>query len=322
MIMEATQGALRHWNLEPVTGVERATSGVMNQTYLVSTAQRRLVLRRHRRSVRDEVEFEHAVIAHARARGIPAPAAISTPDGEAIVDHDGAFHSLFAFARGQQVSRGELTAPHARSMGEMLARLDLALADFPVPPRAAREHPADLAPVAVAVDHLLQRIGRRSEQSERDRWAADLLRTKAAWLQAATPPIWRDPPGDELQLVHGDYQESNLFFDPYRTVVDVIDWDKADVGWPPAEIVRTLDLALRLDPELCAPFIDGYRTVRPVSIADLDQAAGNWNYNRIHDHWVLEGIYLRDDDRLRIFLEPGPFVPFADKWARLRPLLD
>ena len=320
--MEATEGVLRHWDLEPVTGVERATSGVMNQTYLVSTAQRRLVLRRHRRSVRDQVEFEHAVIAHARAHGIPAPAAVRTPGGEVIVDHDGAFHSLFAFARGHQVSRGALTAEHARSMGVMLARLDLALADFPVPQRAVRERPADLAPVAAAVDHLLERIGRRGEQTEQDRWALDLLRTKAAWLQTATPPIWQQPPADELQLVHGDYQESNLFFDTSRTVVDVIDWDKADVGWPPAEIVRTLDLALRLDPELCTAFIDGYRTVRPVSIDDLDQAAGNWDYDRIHDHWVLEGVYLRDDDRLRIFLEPGPFVPFADRWSRIRPLLD
>lgn len=332
MIRDSTAGVLRHWKVEPVTSVQRATSGTMNETWLITTAQRRLVLRKHRRTQRDQIAFEHAVITHARQRGIPCPGALVTGDGEPIVDHDGAFYSLFDFARGRQVPRAELTAGHAHAMGVMLARLDLALADFPVQPQVV-ERPSDLTPVIATVDQLLDHLEQQErppeqdrradldQRAEQDRWAAEFLRSKAAWLRTAAPPIWRPPPVEALQLVHGDYQESNLFFDADGSVCDVIDWDKAGSGWPAAELVRALDHALHLDPVLSRALVEGYRSLRPLSPAELDHAAANWNYSRVHDHWVLEGIYLRQDDRLRIFLEPGPFVPFADQWRRLRPQL-
>ncbi|SDT24553.1 phosphotransferase [Microlunatus soli] len=310
--------ALQHWQLEPTVSIERATSGVMNETYLITTDRRRVVFRRHRRPRRDQVEFEHAVIAHARANRIPAPAAIPTPEGEVIVEQDGVFHSLFDFARGHQLPRAQLTVRHARSMGTMLATLDLALADFAVPVRPPSDRSPDLAPVASTVTTLLDRIDRRTGRSEQDQWAAEHLRSKAAWLRTATPPQWQQPPADALQLIHGDYQESNLFFDEDGTVVDVIDWDKAESGWPVAEVVRTLDLALQLQPELSAALLSGYRSLRPITTAELDLAAGNWHFSQVHDHWLFEGIYIRGDDRLRIFLRPGPFVPFAERWRRLR----
>lgn len=320
-IMESTAGALQHWDLEPVLTVVPATSGTMNETFLVTTDRRRLVLRKHRRTQRDQITFEHAVIAHARNKQIPTPALVTTADGTAVVQHAGSFFSLFSFARGDQLPRGRLTRAHARSMGMMLARLDLALADFPLTPEPVPDRPPDLAPVVATVDQLLGRIERLNAPTEQDRWAADLLRSKAIWLHNATPPVWRRPPADALQLIHGDYQDANLFFDDSGAVVDVIDWDKAGSGWPPAEVVRAMDHALLLDPQLCAAFVAGYRCLRALSLDDLDHAAANWNYSRVHDHWVLEGIYLRGDDRLRIFLEPGPFVPFADRWRRLRSVL-
>lgn len=312
---------LQRWALEPVLSVERATSGSMNETFLITTAQRQVVLRRHRRPHREQVEFEHRVIAHARGNGIPAPAAIPTPQGEVIIDHEVTFYSLFTFARGRQIARSQLTAPHARSMGRMLARLDLALADFPVAAPIADERASDPAPVLATIDNLLSSIEQRPNRTEQDQWAADHLRSKATWLQKATPPVWQQPPVGDLQLIHGDYQESNLFFDDSGSVVDVIDWDKAGVGWPAAEIVRTFDHAFQLHPELCVALIDGYRSLHRLSLDDLDRAAANWNFSRVHDHWVFEGIYLRQDDRLRRFLEQGPFVPFADRWQQLRPAL-
>ena len=36
---------------------------------------------------------------------------------------------------------------------------------------------------------------------------------------------------------------------------------------------------------------------------------------------IYEGIYERGEERLRVFLEPGPFVPFAARWQALRPLI-
>lgn len=310
--------ALQHWDPDPVRDIVRADSGTMNETFLITTARRRMVLRRHRRTRRDQIEFEHAVIAHARTRRIPTPQLISTPAGHTLIEHRGVFYSLFTLARGHQRSRGTLTPSHARSMGAMLAQLDVALADYPLAVEPVRERSADLSPVTASIERLLHEIEQLTEPTEQDRWAEDLLRSKARWLREVPPPSWQSPPVEQLQLVHGDYQDANLFFDADGQVVDVIDWDKTGPGWPPAEAVRAMDHALGMQPQLCGEFIAGYRAVRPLSDEDLELAASNWHFSRVHDHWVLEGIYLRGDDRLRIFLEPGGFVPFAETWRQVR----
>lgn len=88
--------ALATWRLEPVMSVERPTSGVMNETFLITTEERRVVLRRHRRPERRQIELEHRVIAHARHNGIPAPAAIPTPGDEIIVTRHWLFAGIYA----------------------------------------------------------------------------------------------------------------------------------------------------------------------------------------------------------------------------------
>lgn len=292
----------------------------MNETFIVSTEQRRVVLRRHRRGDRRCVEHEHDVMVHARGKGIPVPTAIPTPSGDLIVGQHGVWYSLFTFARGCQLDKDELTPARARAMGRTLARIHVALDDFPV---VRRERPAptsDLRPVADTIRTLLERIDQRPSLVEQDLWARQHLESKAQWLQTATEPVWCPIPGDAIQMGHGDYQETNLFFSD-DDVADVIDWDKAEPCWPVDEVVRTLDLSFRLQPVLCKAMVDGYRCVRGLSLDELDHSAANYGYDRVHSHWLYEGIYQRADDRLRVFLKPGPFVPMAGQWEALRPHL-
>lgn len=320
MIFDEARSALERWRLGPVISMERAASGTMNETYLVRTDDRRVVLRRHRRPEREQVAFEHDVIAFARDHDIPAPAAVPSPEGELIIDQDGVFYSLFEYAVGDQVGKDELTPDHAWAMGRTLVQLHECLADYPVPEGTHLNRSPDLDAVASKISSLISRIEERPAPTEQDGWALEHLRSKAAWLNAAPTVDWLPVPDHAVQLIHGDYQETNLFFVDHA-VSAVIDWDKAEARWPVDEVIRTLDLAFRTDPVLCKPFVEGYRAVRPLPLDDLDHSANNWGFGRVHDHWLFEGVYLRGDDRLRVFLEPGPFIPFSDNWSRLRPAL-
>lgn len=319
-VTEVLRDVLRAWRIESVRSIERATSGTMNDTFLVATTDRRAVLRRHRRTQRSLIEREHAVIAHARQRGIPTPAALTTPAGELIIEHGAAYYSLFTFARGQQVTRDQLQLAHARSMGELLGRLHLALSDFPADVRNVGERSSTAAGTVAGLERLLRMVEESPDPDRHDHWAAEYLRTKRAWLTTHPEPVWHPVPAEALQQIHGDYQGTNLFF-AGDAVSDVIDWDKTEARWPLDEIVRTLDLSLGLQPDLCAAMITGYRSARDLALDDLDVAASNYSYDDLHGQWLYDGIYVRHDDRLRIFLEPGPFVPFIDRWAELRPSL-
>lgn len=312
---------LAAWRLGPVTAVERAASGTMNETFLVTAGTRRVVLRRHRRTDRSLIEREHAVIRHAISRGVPTPAVLPTAAGELIVSRQGVFYSLFAYARGSQIDRGRLSAPQAGAMGRTLARLHLALADCPAPPPPAQPAPADRSRTEGRLLELLNLIMARLDRSETDEWAEQHLRTKLDWLAGHADPVRHKVPAGSLQWVHGDYQESNLFF-AGDEVSDVIDWDKVETRWPPDEIIRTLDLSCALRPDLSAALLAGYRSVRDVRQPDLDLAAANYSHDQLHGHWIFDEIYRRGNDRARAFLEPGPFVPFSARWAELTRTLD
>jgi homoserine kinase type II len=125
---------------------------------------------------------------------------------------------------------------------------------------------------------------------------------------------------DGEQVVHGDYHDSNPFFED-GVVSSIIDWDKAEVRSPAEEVVRAMHLSLRLHPALCTAFLDGYRSASVLPDDQLDNAAAAYGHSRACDLWLYEAIYLDGDDRPRRFLAPGPFVPFVDQWEPIGTIL-
>jgi Ser/Thr protein kinase RdoA (MazF antagonist) len=304
------------WRLEPVEGIAPTALGTMNETFVVTTAVRRLVLRRHRRTERSLVDREHDVIGHARDHGIPAPAAIPTPAGDRVVDHAGRLYSLFSFAPGRQVARDDLIPEHARSMGDMLARVHLALADCAFAPPPVADLPSREDTLHRLAD-IVEVIERRPDPGPQEQWALQRLRSRERWLRSGADPAPPAPAPEPVQMIHGDYQESNLFFTG-SAVAAVIDWDKAEPAHPADEIVRAMYLSLHLAGSRCAAFLAGYRAIRAVGTELLDRAAARYAFGQAHGLWLYETIYLRGDDRPRQFLQPGTFVPFADKWRAAR----
>ncbi len=75
-------------------------------------------------------------------------------------------------------------------------------------------------------------------------------------------------------------------------------------------------------PAPCCAFLAAYRAVLPLADAALDLAAAYYGWARAHDLWLYEAIYSDGNDRLRQFIEPGGFVPLADRWEGMRRARD
>jgi hypothetical protein len=56
-------------------------------------------------------------------------------------------------------------------------------------------------------------------------------------------------------------------------------------------------------------------TPEPDIGADLQALAAWYGWYRLHDVWLYESLYLHGDERLRRFVPPGDFVPFAERWS-------
>jgi homoserine kinase type II len=55
-----------------------------------------------------------------------------------------------------------------------------------------------------------------------------------------------------------------------------------------------------------------------VMSTDLEVVAAVYGWKQAHDLWHYEALYLEGNQRVRSFFQPGPFVPFAQRWAALK----
>lgn len=311
---------LAAWDRGAVLSAAVPAAGTVNRTLLLATTTGEYALRAYRHRDREPVEREHAVIAHVRAHGLPAVAPLPLPGGETILERDGRYYALFPRAPGRQYRKADLSAEAAAAMGGFLARLHRALADFP-PERAARRPFAlDRAATLAGIARLERAIAARPAREPRDAVALTWLRGQRAWLEQAPPAAGLDLAGLAEQTIHGDYQESNLFFADGE-VSAIIDWDQTYIAPPAWEVVRACHLAFGFAPASCRRFLAAYRAVAPLPPADLDHAAREYGLLRAHDLWVFETYYLAGDARVRPFLPAGDFVPLAERWAELRSAL-
>ncbi len=161
------------------------------------------MLRRHRRSARAEVEFEHRVLAHARSGGVPCPAGIPSRRGASLVEEDGRFYSLYTWAAGLQVPRGHLDAEHAESMGSMLARTPLVLADMRGGPQAHDP----IIPLEDTLGRIEELISMARDRGDRSwvSWVIDDLAARSRWLRAnqRSPPRQTNAASQHASHVRG-----------------------------------------------------------------------------------------------------------------------
>lgn len=307
---------LKAWTPFPLLSSTTPDTGTIHQTRLLKTARGDYALRIYRYIDREPIEREHALIAYMRKQDIPAVAPLPLPGGETLLERDGGFYALFPFAVGHQVSRHELTTKIAAAMGTFLSEVHRALRHYPQ--EYVRRRTLTVAPTdtLAKIERIEATIHSRSPLDEMDQHVIVRLIEKRQQL-AHTSSHARDLSQLEHQVIHGDYQETNLFFEDGK-VSAIIDWDQAYVAPRAWEVVRTLHLALKLDAQLCQAFLDAYRTGIPLPLTDLDLAATVYAEKRTHDLWAYEAIYLEGNDRVRQFLHPGNNPPpLAERWARL-----
>jgi Ser/Thr protein kinase RdoA (MazF antagonist) len=313
-------GALAAWDVGEVRSVSMPGTGTINRTLLVETASGSYVLRGYRHADRAPVTREHAAIAHARARGIPAVAPLPLPSSGTILDRGGRFYALFPPADGTHVVRAALTPAHIATMGGFLAQLHAALADVPLETAARRDLAVDPAATLARIDRLEAVVRARPSIGEQDRWSLVQLAGRRDWIARASPQCMPDLAPLGRQVIHGDYQETNLFFQSER-VSAIIDWDQTYVASRAWEVVRTIDVSFGFAPGPSRIFFAGYCAQAPLDAAALDLAASAYALMRAHDLWIYEAIYLAGDDRPRRFVGAAPFVPLAERWGALKPHL-
>jgi homoserine kinase type II len=182
--------------LGTVTELQGIGSGIENTNYYVCTASGQWVLTLFERLSAEELPYYLQLMQHLAAKGIPVPSPQPAPDGRLVHHLSGKPASVVTRLPGS--NRMAPDAAHGVQVGQMLARMHLAGADF----SGNQPHLRGLAwwveTVPVVLPHL-------------DAATAQLLLQELAFQQhfAASPAARALPCGP----IHADLFRDNVMFD-------------------------------------------------------------------------------------------------------------
>ena len=238
--------------------------GLINTHWLAERGEERVVFRRYNAvRTRETALWEQDLAAFAASRGWPTAPTLPSNRGERLVEHGGRLWSALPFRPGKELMTGD--AAYYRRLGELIARLHVDLAEFPV----AGQRPG--FGTTVELDAWVRPYDSASFEE-----LAELLNAEDAELGAALRRE-RERSLRELQdagygslpplPVHGDFQDFNLLWTGDE-LTGLLDFDFARRDAQVCDLATMLVPFLPLDPNLAAALFAGYRTVRELSEAE------------------------------------------------------
>lgn len=248
---------LETYDLGELLSCKGIAEGVENSNYYLHTGAGSFILTLYEKRVAEsDLPFFLGLLEHLAARGVTCPQPVRNRAGAQLGRLAGRPAVIVTFLDGYSVHRPEIA--HCAALGETLARLHLASADFPM--RRANALSLDswrklFAPSADRADEV--------EAGLRDTVEAELAHLERNWP--------RDLPSG---VIHADLFPDNAFFlgdkmsgviDFYFACTDAYAYDLAIClnAW-------CFDDAHRFEMEKGAALISSYRRVRPLTLAELD----------------------------------------------------
>ena len=282
-------------------GILSASPRPLSAASLVSACDGNVFVKRHAQPVRDaeSLREEHGFMDHLRAHGAPVPRVLRTKSGESALEMGKWTYEVHEPAAGvdlyeDAISWTPFRSPlHARSAGEMMARLHLAAQGYEAPPRTSRPLVAGFSifsaadPAMPMEDYIAARPALQCYLAQRH-CAEDALSLLAPLHQELAPhsphlaPLW----------THNDFHASNLFWSAAgwdAQTTSIIDFGLCDRTNAVHDLAHAIErnivewLALINHParpenvpvhfDHLSALLEGYESVRPLSHAEAQALA-------------------------------------------------
>lgn len=119
------------YDIGAVIALKGIAEGVENSNYLLQTDRGLYILTLYEKRVaRQDLPFFLGLMNHLAAKGLPCPTPIAARDGKTLHDLHRRPAAIISFLRGMWPKR--ILVTHCAQLGEALARMHLAVADFPM----------------------------------------------------------------------------------------------------------------------------------------------------------------------------------------------
>ena len=287
--------------------------GFLSRNFVVQADTDKYFLKQYRFTQLESVLAVHEAKFFFAAAGIPVILPLRTRQGEYFFEFGGRYWSLFPYVDGKHLQRGSFLTQAIESSAELLSRIHRSGKGATVSYVKPKPLVRDTTLFDKTTEELLSRIG-KSSMTEFDRLALETVKLKMALAKRHRQDFVKiDLPSNHL--VHGDYQDANLFFDAEARVSHVFDWELTRIIPRGFELVRAIEFICFANPEnfkavfsaenydKARCFLQHYHYFYPIERAEFEVVWRARYFDKVLSLWVEEDHYLHDNPRVDPFLE-------------------
>ncbi|MEO8540420.1 MAG: phosphotransferase [bacterium] len=287
-------GRYGYW---PTSEPEPVLSGTLNWNFKVGTDGGPFFVRRHRDDLETaRIQGEHALVAWAEARGVPAPLPEETPEGQTIIKMGTGRWSMYPWIDGELSVRGALTAQQVRTLGALHGFTQATLAKHP----ESAGQPLQMRWDKAQSVELLKRIATVAAESGADSELQVAVTNQLKRLEAMEvlpPEAFATLP---VQLIHGDFHDHQVLWQE-DSIAALVDWEIWHADPRVWEVVRSLAFSQLLGGPLMEEYLLGYRDHVQLTEDECRLGLRMWWQSRVVGVWAWAAYFLQGNTRVARF---------------------
>lgn len=290
-----------------VTSLEKVEKGFLSENYKLSTDKDAYFLKKYRFDNEDKIKDIHSVKHYFSDGGVPVIMPIKTLSNATYFEHEKSYFALFLFVSGLQPERGALSDEMIVSMGKMLGKIHLLGkdSDLKLHDEFSGWNKEDALKTASI---LIETISKVENKTDLDELALQTVLFKKSLIEK-NDTKYEDLGFTSDHLIHGDYLDQNVFFDDKSEIKHVFDFEKTKYEPRTQELFRSVTYSF-LNTEIIDTsiknmklYISSYREVYPIGKEEMINGLMAHYIKSMHGFWVEKEHYLKDNDRVDLFLE-------------------
>jgi Ser/Thr protein kinase RdoA (MazF antagonist) len=290
------------FQLGRVLTCRRVTEGLMNPNWRMTTDTGSYAIKQLRDRPPATVRRNLSVLPMLTGQGLPVPRPLTTTSGDTLLRVGDDWYSVCEWLPGSHRQGHDLTLRGCAGLGELIGRLHDALASgLPKASPTLVDSPANAEQARARLEHFAAAAAGGPGDTFDDLVRAEVGRRLNLLEKIAD----QQPPQRETEPVgwtHGDLQPLNILIDPAAgETTAILDWDRLDIRGYATEVIRTATIWFThpstgaLDLDRVAAFIRGYRARRPITDAQLLDAAHRRRWQLATETWQLRLHYENGD---------------------------
>jgi Ser/Thr protein kinase RdoA (MazF antagonist) len=302
---KAQQKALSRYRLGRIDSIEPAPGGMTSDNWFIEAARGKYFLRRRNPIFsRESIEFELGLIEYLVSVGFPTARLIGTKDGRLYFMEECSYWELYEYLPGGRFCTADLD--QTRSAAGLLASFHESAASYRAKPVADRIF--DISRIEGFIDVFEEELKTRAKMLGivLAPSLAGFFRGQADMLMKGLEPLF----GEQLVLIHGDFQPSNILFNGSDAIA-LLDYGDSGFSYRAYDVAKAVLRFATLRPDYESqrdidPVLDLERVVAFMSAyqAQAGLPLSKTEISVMPD--LLKGVFLYD---VGFFLgkEPNPF---------------